>query len=137
MVAPERVGEVISVIETVAQDWRPFDVAIDAGGGHLGRRGSVAWLAVDEGAGDVIALADDLHHGLPDGLIIGAPPKRTQSAHLTIARRVSDDLIGALSGSAHGPISARWTVDRLLLHRSLLSPRGSTYERLHEAALGG
>jgi 2'-5' RNA ligase len=134
-VARDRVAGLIELVDAGAARRAPFAVALDGGGGHRSRRGSVAWISVRDGAGTVIALADELEAHCPDGITLGAPPRRTPSAHVTVARRVDDDLITALHLSSLGLIGVSWTAHSMALYRSVLSARGSTYETVHEAAL--
>jgi 2'-5' RNA ligase len=134
-VATHRLDDAMAMIDGVAAEWSPFGVTIGRGGGHRSRRGSAAWLGVEAGAGGVIALADALLAACPDDLTLGATPRRTPSAHMTVARRVDEELIASLRAAAYGLIGATWRADRVALFRSHLTSSGSTYEMLHVAPL--
>ena len=95
----------------------------------------MGWLSVGAGARDVLAMADRLAAACPDGITIGRPPRRTPSAHLTVARRANGVLVDALTEQRHGLLEATWHADRIALVRSHLGPVGSRYETLHEAAM--
>jgi 2'-5' RNA ligase len=122
-----------TLIDRVARRSRPYRVSIAGGDGRL--RQGVAWLRVVEGAGQLIAMADAVAVGQPSGLTGGPPPKRTPAAHLTVARKADKTAIAALRHESLGPLSAAWTVDRIVLVRSHLGPDGARYETLHEATL--
>lgn len=113
----------------------PYRVRLAAGGGRVRHGEGVAWLGLSAGAGRLIELAAAVAEGCPDDITSGAPPKRTPSAHLTVARKADDALVRALRDHALGRLEANWTVDRLQLVRSHLEPGGARYETLHEAAL--
>ncbi len=98
------------------------------------RRARVLWLGLAQGSGALCQVASALdtalvRHGF-------GPADRPFAPHLTVGRtRVPADWTAKLS-AARAP-QAAFAVDRVLLVRSRLSPRGSIYERVDEAKLGG
>lgn len=134
-VPPEQVLSLVALVESVAAASSPAHLGISGGGGRVRRQEGVAWLAVAAGAREMLTIADRLAAACPDGITIGAPPRRTPSAHLTVARRADGALVEALSEQRHGPLWAAWHADGIALVRSHLGPGGSRYETLHEAAL--
>jgi RNA 2',3'-cyclic 3'-phosphodiesterase len=100
------------------------------------RRPRILWLGAAEGARELEELASCLQANLRSaGFALEERPFR---AHLTVARvkpggeRAASRALGA---APPGQI-ARMPVDRLLLMRSQLSPRGATHEVVHEIPLG-
>ena len=134
-VTPARVGELGTIIEQVAAERAPYHVTAAAGGGRISRGEGVGWLALDEGAATLIELAGALADRCPRDMSSGPAPRRTPSAHLTIARRADRAVIEALRRQVHGPLALRWRVDRIGLVRSQLEPDGARYETLHEFPL--
>jgi 2'-5' RNA ligase len=132
-----RLGEATALAERAAVGQPAFPLTIAAGGGRAGRRGSVAWLRVERGAGQVIALGERLLADCPSGLTAGWPPKLAPSAHLTVARRVDETLPAALRQGMHGPLDAAWTADRVVLYESHLGSAGAAYVAIHEVRLVG
>ena len=134
-VEPARLAELGRVIEQVAAEWAPYHVTAAAGGGRISRGEGVGWLALDEGAATLIELARALADRCPADVTSGPPPRRTPSAHLTIARRADQAVIEALRRQLHGPLAVRWRIDRIGLVRSQLEPDGAHYVTLHEFPL--
>jgi RNA 2',3'-cyclic 3'-phosphodiesterase len=134
-VPADRVPDAIALVDAVATATQGFEVGIGAGGGRDRRGEGVAWLAVDAGAGSVIALAEALAARCPADLTRGAPPSRTPSAHLTVARRVDQALIADLSAARLVRSESTWRADRLVLVRSHLEHEGARYQTLHEAPM--
>ena len=134
-VGTDRVAELRSLMEQVAVRWAPYQVRAASGGGRISRGEGVAWLALDEGAGRLIELAAALAEGCPVDMTSGPPPRRTPSAHLTVARRADQAVVDALRRQTHGPLAVGWLVDRLGLIRSHLGPDGACYETVHEVPL--
>jgi len=98
------------------------------------RRARVLWAGMTTGAEPLLALARALDAALARRGF--DRPDHPFSAHLTIGR-VRDpraDWTERLAGVAVDA-AARFTVDRLCVVESKLSPRGSTYTVLHEARL--
>jgi 2'-5' RNA ligase len=134
-VDPARVAELERLVEDVAARAAPYDVRADDGGGRARERDGVAWLGLSTGGEALIGVADLVVRGCPPAITEGPAPKRTPSAHLTIARRADRDLITALHTAAYGPLGVAWTVERLALVRSHLGPGGASYQTLREATL--
>ncbi len=130
-----RVAELARLVDAVAAAGTPYRIRLDAGGGRSGQQGGVGWLAASVGGGTLVDLADTLALGCPSDVTIGAPARRTRSAHLTLARGATAAAIEALRTQALGPLGVAWTVDRIGLYRSHLETSGARYETLHEAAL--
>lgn len=113
----------------------PFEAAL----GGLGcfpnaRRARVVWVGLAEGDAPLRALAGSLEEALRRAGFGRAD--KPFASHLTVGRvRESADWSARLA-AARAP-EARFAVDRLLLVKSTLSPRGSIYEVASEARLGG
>ena len=98
------------------------------------RRARVVWVGLAEGDEPLRALAASLEAAL-QRRGFGSADKPFAS-HLTVGRvRVPADWTAKLAGAQ--PPEARFTVDRVRLMKSTLSPRGSVYEVVSEARLGG
>jgi 2'-5' RNA ligase len=113
---------------------RPIDLAIAGGGGRVRGAEGVAWLRVEEGAAEVIELSGHLAVDCPDDITAG-PPRRTPSAHVTVARAAQRELVADLASDRWGHPEARWQARSVALLRSHLERHGAHYETLHEAAL--
>ena len=87
------------------------------------------------GAGTLVELATFAAEHCPADISDGPPPKRTPSAHLTVARRADQPLIEALRSQAHGPVGVSWEVEHVRIVRSHLEPGGAHYVTLGEATL--
>ena len=125
-----------SVCGAVAES-RPFTMALRGLGAfpnvHTPR---VAWVGIDEGSAALVDLAAKVEgaceqHGF-------APERRSFHAHLTLgrARRPAPNppLAAAIEGMA-GADFGEAAVDRILLMKSHLTPRGAQYEVLEEHLL--
>jgi 2'-5' RNA ligase len=135
-VKPERVPQLQAIVDDVARQVAPYLVDVDHGGGRERNGEGVAWLALSGGAGTLIETASLLAAGCVADISSGPSPKRTPSAHLTVARRADPDVIAALRHQRYGPLGTGWTVDSIELVRSHLGGRdGARYETLHRAAL--
>ena len=124
--------------DALARSSSPFEVRLSGGGAFpsLARPRSL-WIGVREGAERLAALADGLTETAAEcGLFLDTRPF---AAHLTIARtdgvRLAPAAAHALEAAADG-LDARFTVDRLVLFRSILGGGPARYEALHEAPLG-
>lgn len=145
-------------VRSAARTARPFAAALGHAGAFERRSGRVAWIGLDSGAEAVAALARALAAATaPDE--VSREPFR---AHLTIAREAPVALVGALdeamreartgrprpasAGLGSGPPAPpvrlvggdpfAWTVDRLVLYRSVLGRTGAQHTPLLEARLG-
>jgi RNA 2',3'-cyclic 3'-phosphodiesterase len=133
---PRLVPVVESAVRQAAGKARAFETRLTAIGAFpSANRARVLWAGLDDpGArfGSLVKHLDDL---LVD---VVSPEKRAFTPHLTLARidppaRIAADAPDVLSlNVASGPFA----VDRLVLYRSRLSPRGATYEALITAAFG-
>jgi len=123
------------LVEDAAATQKPYSVRADDGGGRPGRGEGVAWLGLSTGAGTLIRIATQLAERCPPDATTGPPPRRTPSAHLTLARRADEAVVQALRHQSHGSLGVAWQVDRLCLVRSHLEATGAHYETLHEARL--
>lgn len=135
-VDPDRVHELVALVDEVAaMTSGPYRARADVGDGRPRHRGGVAWLGLSTGAGQLISIADALAKQCPPTISLGAPPKRTASAHLTVARAVDEALIDDLRTQRHGRLGIEWQIDRINLVRSHLAPSGASYETMHERTL--
>lgn len=114
----------------------PFDVSLGGMGVFPGAsRARVLWVGLDDRGGELVALA----RGLDERLASEFPPeKRDLTPHLTVARfnppvpfREHAEAVAAVRLEA-----PPFTIDRLTLYRSHLSPRGARYEAVGEFPLG-
>jgi RNA 2',3'-cyclic 3'-phosphodiesterase len=134
-VSPERVLELQALIDEVAAAVPSYHVRADGGGGRLYHGEGVGWLELSQGAGALIGLATALAERCPPAVTTGPPPRRTPSAHLTLARKAGRATIDALRDQAYGPLEVAWRVDRICLLRSHLDAAGARYETLYEATM--
>jgi 2'-5' RNA ligase len=134
-VGPQRVPEVTRLVEDISALIAPYEAVVDQGGGRSRRGEGVGWLGLSSGAGSLIEAATVAAQHCPAEITDGPPPKRTPSAHLTVARRADEAVIEALRKQACGAVGVGWRVDRIQLVRSHLAPDGARYETLHEATL--
>jgi 2'-5' RNA ligase len=113
-----------------------IDLATGPGGGN--GRGGVAWLGMTTGGSAVRRLCGILDERLPAPALAAIDRRVPPSAHVTVARRTSRELVDALRAQTLGATTLAWTADRLVLFRSFTgTPDGSRYEPLVEARLGG
>jgi RNA 2',3'-cyclic 3'-phosphodiesterase len=135
-VEPRWVGDLSRLMDEVAAQLPPYRATVAQGGGRPRHQGGVAWLGLTDGAGALSEAAALLAAGCPPDVTEGGrPPKRTPSAHLTVARRVDERVIEALREQTHGPIGTGWEVDRMALLRSHLGPAGARYETLRQSTM--
>jgi RNA 2',3'-cyclic 3'-phosphodiesterase len=98
-------------------------------------RARVLWAGLDDPHGHLTGLAEGMDAALAEEF---APEKRAFTPHLTVARfnppipmrEQAEALVGTSIDAPAFP------VDRLVLYRSHLSPRGARYEALEEFPLG-
>ncbi|HZA27177.1 MAG TPA: RNA 2',3'-cyclic phosphodiesterase [Actinomycetota bacterium] len=121
----------------VAGGVAPFEVALSGLGVFPGPgRARVLWAGLDDPDGRLMGLAA----GLDGSLVRDFPPeKRAFTPHLTVARfnppipmRDHAEELAAMAIEA-----SPFVVDRLVLYRSHLSPRGARYEGLEDFPFGG
>lgn len=120
----------------VASTVVPFQVRFSGLGVFPGpSRARVLWAGLDDPRGDLAGLAEGLDAALVEEF---ASEKRAFTPHLTVARFTPQipmlEHAEALAGTSINASS--FSVDRLVLYRSHLSPRGARYEALEEFPLG-
>ena len=94
-------------------------------------RARVVWIGMEQGTDEVCALQADVVKALRSAGY--QPEKRPFSPHLTIGRlRVPADVGHAVAAQFE---SESFTIDRVVLFRSVLGPSGPTYSRLAEFPL--
>lgn len=129
---PARIPELTAVMERIAEQHAPFDVATGDGGGKLhDRRGGVAWLRLTTGGHQLAKLSLDLDNAIGSHTF---DDKHAPRPHLTVARKVSEAALNDVRTVA-SQVTLGWTVDRLVLFRSHTDPAGSIYEPLADATL--
>jgi 2'-5' RNA ligase len=134
-VPARHVPELASLLDAIAADTEPFPVTVSGGGGRVRTDDGVAWLRLADGASRFIGLADRLAAACPPDATTGALPRRTPSAHVTVARRADLALVSDLRAEGHGPLRVGWLLARMALLRSHLGPSGARYETLHEVTM--
>jgi len=99
------------------------------------RRARVVWAGLADPGDRFPGLVKRLDDLLAEHFV---PEKRAFTPHLTLARlNPPRDVQEFVEGLVGMPIASEWfLVDRLVLYRSHLSPRGATYEPLLSRALG-
>jgi len=133
------VPAVKDAVERVARASAPLRLSA-AGGGSFGPRSHprVLWVGLEGDLAPLGALKSDLEAALvPCGY---EPDPRPFSPHLTLARarlpRGDRDLALCAADLALADLGG-FVADELILYRSHLSPKGSRYEALVRATLGG
>jgi 2'-5' RNA ligase len=124
-----------SADEAAATD-APFEAALGALGAFPNaRRARVLWAGMTEGAERLSAVARALEAALRRRGF--DPADHPFSPHLTIGRLRDprDDWSERLAAVRPDPSAARFTVDRVCVVQSQLSPKGSSYTVIHEARL--
>jgi RNA 2',3'-cyclic 3'-phosphodiesterase len=133
---PRMVDAVREAVREAAGRVGPFETRLtDVGVFPSVRRARVVWAGLDDDAGSFAALAGALDELLAD---VVEPERRPFTPHLTLARmnpsrdvsEFAPDLVG------RSVASDPFAVDRLVLYRSHLSPRGARYEPLDAHPLG-
>lgn len=130
-----QVPELVQLVDDAAGQSPRFSLSVRGGGGRVRGSDGVGWLDVRDGADRIAASADFLIDNLPLPASDAAPPKRTPSAHLTVARRLDRATLDALTEQRYGPLAASWRVEQMALLRSHPGSGGAHYETLHEATL--
>jgi RNA 2',3'-cyclic 3'-phosphodiesterase len=133
---PRLVAMVESVCREVAADVAPFQEAVSGLGVFPGPgRARVLWAGLDDREGRLVELAAALDSKLSKEF---KPEKRAFTPHLTVARFNPPvpmrEHAGALAATEIA--APEFVVDRLVLYRSHLSPRGARYEALEDFRLG-
>lgn len=135
---PRRVPDVAAAASAAAATARPFTARLaGAGAFPSAARPRVVWLGLTAGAPQLSALAARLGDELAGR---GWPlEERPFRAHLTLAR--ADGIPGAgraveALAAAAASLDAAWTVDRLVVYRSVLGRGPAQYAELATAPLG-
>jgi RNA 2',3'-cyclic 3'-phosphodiesterase len=134
---PRSMETVREGVAAAAEGVASFETRItEAGVFPSARRARVVWAGLDDASGAFRRLSASLDSLLAE---IVEPERRPFTPHLTLARLNPPRDIGEFAPDLVGrPVTSRtFSVDRLVLYRSHLSPRGATYESLQEAALIG
>ena len=131
-----RVDKITSEIDRIAADYSTVTTEINALGGFPNlNRPRVIWVGLDESIEPIAKMARQLELAMRELRFEKEKPFR---AHLTLGRVRDPRSIGALadylSDYRIDPIPV--TLDRVVLFKSTLTPRGSIYERLYEVKLG-
>lgn len=151
---PGSVPAIEAALHDAATGQPPFEASLGHAGSFAGRGGRVAWIGLERGVEPVARLAGSLAAVLAPGEV-GREPFR---AHLTIARDAPDELVPALQAAldvartpAAGPPrvglgrppqpvpggdALAWTVDRLVLYRSVLGRGGAVHSEIAGVHLG-
>ena len=122
--------------ETVAA-FQPFESVMDRVGGFPNlMKPRVIWVGGSQPIEEAIRMAAEIDRRMHE--LSFEKEKRPFKAHLTLGRvregRSISPLATYLESFKLTPIPLK--LDRLVLFKSTLTPKGSIYERLHEAKLG-
>ncbi len=135
---PARRPALVRAIDSAVEREPPFTIETGAGGGRDRADGDgVAWLRLARGGAETSRIGGWLEATVAGQTAGGREPRRSPSAHLTVARRASSELIRYLEEAPPATLRVTWTADRIVLFRSHLERTGARYERLHEAHLHG
>ena len=133
-------ARVPAIATALGGSWRQARFAAGlAGGGTFPPGGAprVIWLGLDQGGRETAALHEETARRLSPGGF--RPEVRPYHAHLTVGRVkwVSTALAGPMRRAVQGVEipSHDWTVDRVVLYESQLSPKGATYRVVVQAML--
>jgi 2'-5' RNA ligase len=132
---PDLLPQVESVVRSAAAAEGPGELELTGLGAFpSATRARVLWIGLNDPSNILTRLASGLERGFaPLGF---EPEARSFTPHLTLARLKTParlDPVPELDLSRLEPFE----LDRIALWRSQLSPKGATYERLGEFALGG
>ncbi|HVM11259.1 MAG TPA: RNA 2',3'-cyclic phosphodiesterase [Actinomycetota bacterium] len=133
---PDLLDFVEEACRGAAAEVEPFEVSLAGLGVFPGRtRARVLWAGVDDPRGALATLAAGLDRRLAPEF---EPETRPFTPHMTVARfnppepfREHADALDRTELE-----TAPWEIDRLLLYRSQLSPKGSEYELLQSFPVG-
>jgi RNA 2',3'-cyclic 3'-phosphodiesterase len=100
------------------------------------RRARVLWAGMEDPGGALVGLAEALDEALAEDF---TPEGRELTPHLTVARLGMPRDISEFAPDWVGMdvASDPFVIDRLVLYRSHLSPKGARYEPLESFPLGG
>ena len=135
----DRVPQVKAIAEEVASRHGPVSFSVEGIGGFgSSTRPRVLWLGLTGDIAALAALKSDLEERLaPLGY---EAEKRPFKPHLTLARArmpSGDPALARCIGSCRTSSFGRAQVDRIILFRSDLSPKGARYTALYEPRLSG
>jgi 2'-5' RNA ligase len=132
---PRLVDKVIGSVRSTASAAETFETRItDIGVFPSPGRARVVWAGLEDSEGRFASLVKSLDDLLVEDFV---PEKRPFTPHLTLARLNPPRNIREFAPQLVGTRvpSDPFTIDRLVLYRSHLSPKGATYEPLVEAPL--
>ena len=134
---PRFLGTVRAAVESAAAGAVSFETKLtEVGAFPTATRARVLWVGLADPADRFTALVADLDEQLREHFV---PEKRKFTPHLTLARlnpplNLRDASAPVVGASMR---SRPFAVDRLVLYRSHLSPRGARYEPVANAVFGG
>jgi 2'-5' RNA ligase len=134
---PRLVETVRQAVATAATSTAPIETALtEVGAFPSPTRARVVWAGLDDPGAAMGTLAGRLDDLLADDFVA---EKRAFTPHLTLARLVPPRNLREFVPELHGlsVASERFVIDRLVLYRSHLSPRGATYEPLLSELFAG
>lgn len=126
-----------ALVSEVAAAHVPAVTELDRLGGFPNlNRPRVLWVGLAGGIEELSKMARQLE--LAARQLRFEPESKGFKAHLTLGRVRSDDKLGGLRPHIEGyPLEKMsMTLNRIVLFKSTLTPRGPIYDRLHEAKLG-
>ena len=131
------VGKITNAIDEISARYQPFQTTLDRIGAFPNfRRPRVIWVCGSEPIEFIDDIAQDIDHQMIK--LRFEKEKRPFKPHLTLGRvrqgRRIDVLADFLQTFELKPTPL--TLDRVVLFKSILTPKGAIYERLHEARLG-
>jgi 2'-5' RNA ligase len=133
----QRVPSIQQLLDKVASEQSKVETSI----GRLGafpnlRRPRVLWAGIDGNVEMLEKLARQIELGVRE--LRFEEESRGFKAHLTLGRirklQVLERLVARMESFTMEPFPL--TLDRIVLFKSTLTPKGPIYERLHEAMLG-
>jgi 2'-5' RNA ligase len=131
------VPKINAAIDEVAARLHPFESTIDSVGGFPNLNNPrVIWFGGAQPIEEAARMAKEIDRRMHE--LRFEKERRPFKSHLTLGRvregRQVDELAAFLSTFKLEPIPLR--LDRLVLFKSTLTPKGSIYELLHEAVFG-
>jgi 2'-5' RNA ligase len=135
----DRLPALKAIADEIAARTAPFSITVSGAGAFPEpRRPRTLWLGIPAGAERLAALAEELGRAIEAA---GWPiESRPFAPHLTIARtdglRLGPDAAASLQDAAM-KLDASFSVDRMVLYRSVLGNGPASYEPVHESVLAG